>query len=289
MGMKTVIFIVFLFPSLLSAQIDLPPASPDASWTHQLGFTQIDMSYSRPQMRGRKIFGSLVPYHVLWRTGAGESTRIKFSDDIKICGQSVMKGQYALYSIPGPDEWTIILNADATLHGDFGYDQKKDVLRVKVRPTISPKTQESFTVELTDFQADYSAVLRLSWENTIINIPVMTNADSRIMAQINDHLIQKSGGNAGLLNKGAQHYFSQKKDLNQALVWSQKSESIVSDNYNYTYLTTIILEDLKRYADAIHSAERALEIVRKKNMVEEAKHLEEKIAEWTHYLQTIKK
>jgi Protein of unknown function (DUF2911) len=289
MGMKTVIFILFLFPSLLSAQIDLPPASPDASWTHQLGFTQIDMSYSRPQMRGRKIFGSLVPYHVLWRTGAGESTRIKFSDDIKICGQSVTRGQYALYSIPGPDEWTIILNADATLHGDFGYDQKKDVLRVKVIPTITTKTQESFTVELTDFQADYSAVLRLSWENTIINIPVMTNADSRIMAQINDHLIQKSGENAGLLNKGAQYYFSQKKDLNQALVWSQKSESIVSDNYNYTYLTTIILEDLKRYADATQSAERALEIVRKKNMVEEAKHLEEKIAEWTHYLQTTKK
>lgn len=286
---KTFIFILFLLPSFLVAQIDLPPASPDASWTHQLGFTQIDLSYSRPQMRGRKIFGELVPYHVLWRTGAGESTRIKFSDDIKIGGHSVTKGQYALYSIPGPDEWTIILNADATLHGDFGYDEKKDVLRVKVKPTNSPKTHESFTVELTDFQADYSAVLRLSWENTIINIPVVSNADSRIMAQINDNLIQKTTENAALLNKGAQYYFSQKKDLNQALVWSKKSESLVSDNYYYTYLTTIILQDLKRYNDAIKSAERAIEICRNKNMAEEAKYLEEKISEWTHYLQTTKK
>jgi hypothetical protein len=280
MIMKTFIFILFLLPSFLVGQIDLPPASPDASWTHQLGFTQIDLSYSRPQMRGRKIFGALVPYHVLWRTGAGESTRIKFSDDIQIAGQAVKKGQYALYSIPGPDEWTIILNADATLHGDFGYDEKKDVIRVKVKPTNSPKTHESFTVELTDFQTDYSAVLRLSWENTIINIPVFSNTDSRIMAQIDDNLIQKTGENAALLNKGAQYYFSRKKDLNQALMWSRKSETLAPDNFNYAYLTTNILVGLKHYPEAIKSAEKAIELGKKKDMAEDIKALEAKILEW---------
>jgi hypothetical protein len=289
MVMKTLIFILILLPSFLIAQIDLPPASPDASWTHQMGFTQIGLSYSRPQMRGRKIFGALVPYHVLWRTGAGESTRIKFSEDVVFGGKPVKKGQYGLYSIPGPDEWTIILNTDATLHGDFGYDEKKDVLRVKYKPTISPKTRESFTVELTDFQFDYSAVLRLSWENTIINIPVVSNADSRIMAQINDNLIQKTTENAALLNKGAQYYFSQKKDINQALVWSQKSESLVADNFNYTFLTTKVLEELNRYPEAIKSAEKAVALGKKTDMMEEVKYLEEKISEWTYYLQTIKK
>lgn len=278
--MKSFIFILFLFPSYLDAQIDLPPASPDASWTHQLGFTQIDLSYSRPQMRRRKIFGALVPYNVLWRTGAGESTRIKFSEDIQIAGQAVKKGQYALYSIPGPDEWTIILNADATLHGDLGYDEKKDVIRVKVKPTNSPKTHESFTVELTDFQADYSAVLRLSWENTIINIPVFSNTDSRIMAQIDDNLIQKTGENAALLNKGAQYYFSRKKDLNQALMWSRKSETLAPDNFNYAYLTTNILVGLKHYPEAIKSAEKAIELGKKKDMAEDIKALEAKILEW---------
>lgn len=218
MGMKTCILIVFLIPSFMMAQIDLPPASPDASWNHQLGFTQIDLSYSRPQMRGRKIFGALVPYDVLWRTGAGESTRIKFSEDIVFGGKLVKKGQYGLYSIPGKEEWIIILNQDATLHGDFGYDEKKDVLRVKVKPTNSPTTNESFTIELTDFKPDYSASLEMKWENTSIKVPIMSTADDRIMAQIQENLIVKKVENAGLLNKGAQYYFFNKKDLNQALL-----------------------------------------------------------------------
>lgn len=278
--MKTFIVIILLLPSFLIAQMDFPPASPDASWTHQLGFTQIYLSYSRPHMRGRKIFGSLVPYQILWRTGAGESTRIKFSEDIQIGGQFVQKGQYALYSIPGPEEWTIILNSDATLHGDFGYDEKKDVLRVKVRPINSPTTHESLTIELTDFKSDYSATLQLSWENTIVRLPFVSNADARIMAQIQENLIQKTGENAGWLNKGAQYYFSQKKDLNQALVWSEKSESLAADNFNYAYLTTKILEELKRYPEAIKSAEKALELGKKKDLVGELKFLEDKISEW---------
>jgi len=264
MGMKTFILIVFLIPSFMMAQIDLPPASPDASWTHQLGFTQIDLSYSRPQMRGRKIFGALVPYDILWRTGAGESTRIKFSEDIKIGGQDVKKGQYALYSIPGPDVWTIILNADATLHGDFGYDEKKEVLRIKVKPDKSTATQESFTIELTEFKPDYSAVLQLAWENTIVKVPIVSNADNRIMVQIKENLVIQHVENAALLNKGAQYYFIQKRDPNQALLWSQKSESLAADNFNYVYLTTKILEELKHYTDAIKSAERAVEIGKKK-------------------------
>ncbi|MBK8698761.1 MAG: DUF2911 domain-containing protein [Saprospiraceae bacterium] len=278
--MKTIIILISLLPAFLIAQIDLPPASPFASWTHQLGFTQIDLSYSRPHMRGRKIFGALVPYNVIWRTGAGESTRIKFSEDIQIGGQPIQKGQYALYSIPGPDEWTIILNADATLHGDFGYDEKKDILRFKVKPTNSPTTHESFTIELIDFKSDYSAVLQLRWENTIINIPIVSNADSKIMAQIQENLMAQKVENAGLLYKGAQYYFFNKKDLNQALLWSEKAQLLAVDNFNYILLTTKILEGLKRYPDAIQSAEKALELAKKKDMVDESLQLEQMIAEW---------
>jgi hypothetical protein len=280
MIMKPIIFVIVLLPAFLKAQIDLPPASPDASWNHQLGFTQISLSYSRPHMRDRKIFGALVPYDVLWRTGAGESTRIKFSEDVVFGGQPVKKGQYGLYSIPGKDEWTVILNEDATLHGDFGYDEKKDVHRVKVKPTNSPTSFESFTIELTDFKSDYSAAIQLSWENTIVKVPVVSNADSRIMTQIQESLLTQNAENAAQLNKGAQYYLLQKKDLNQALLWSQKSESLSADNFNYVYLTTKILEELKRYSDAIKSAEKALEIGKKKDKIEEINLLEEKISEW---------
>ncbi len=287
--MKTFIFILFLIPSFLVAQIDLPPASPDASWVHQLGFTQIALSYSRPQMKGRKIFGALVPYDVLWRTGAGESTRIKFSEDIIFGGKPVKKGQYGLYSIPGKKEWTIILNEDATLHGDFGYDEKKDVLRIKVKPFKSAATQESFTIDLKGFKSDYSASLELKWENTTILVPIMSTANDKIMAQIQENLLVKKVENAGLLNKGAQYYFAHNKDLNQALEWSNKSEALAGDNFNFSLLTTNILGRLKRYPEAIKSAEKALELARKKDMTDDVKSLEAMIKEWSAFKSPPKK
>lgn len=278
--MKTAFIIILLFPVLAAAQIDWPPASPDARWMHQLGFTQIELTYSRPQMRGRKIFGSLVPYHEIWRTGAGESTRITFSDDVKLGGESIKKGKYALYSIPGPEEWIIILNEDATLHGDFGYDEKKDALRFRVKPLKSPAMHESFTIELTDFTADYSATLQLSWENTIINIPVQSNADTRIMAQIEEQVLNKKSDNPSLLHKAAQYYYTQRKDLNQALVWSQQSETLKPENFDYTFLSVKILEALNRIPDALLTAEKAIETGMLQNRNDEVSILRQKISTW---------
>ena len=278
--MKKLLNLLVLLPLSLMAQIDLPPASPDASWTHQLGFTQIEMSYSRPQMRGRKIFGSLVPYNQLWRTGAGESSRITFSEDIYFGGELVKKGKYAIYSIPSPREWTIILNNDATLHGDFGYDEAKDALRIKVKPVKSETKSESFTIDLVDFQTDYSASLRINWENTSVFIPVKSMADQKVMDQIQNTLVTQKSENAGLLHKGAQYYLAQKKDLNQALEWSLRSEALAPNVFNHMYLTTKILEELKRYQEAILSAEKVIALGKKTNKTEEVQILEEKVMEW---------
>lgn len=278
--MRLLPFIILLFPGFISAQIDMPPASPDASWTHQLGFTQIQLAYSRPQMRGRKIFGALVPFNEIWRTGAGESTRITFSDDIKLGGKPIKKGKYALYSIPGPEEWTIILNEDATLHGDFGYDEKKDALRFKVTPQKSPTSFESFTIDLTEFQANYSATLQLCWENTIIKIPVESNADDRIMAQIEESMLNKKSENPALLHKAAQYYLWQGKDLKQALAWSEESEALKPDNFDYIYLSVKILEALHRIPEAMRAAEKAIETGIKNNRTEEVSVLRQKISTW---------
>jgi hypothetical protein len=278
--MRLLPFIILLFPGFISAQIDMPPASPDASWTHQLGFTQIQLAYSRPQMRGRKIFGALVPFNEIWRTGAGESTRITFSDDIKLGGKPIKKGKYALYSIPGPEEWTIILNEDATLHGDFGYDEKKDALRFKVTPQKSPTSFESFTIDLTEFRANYSATLQLCWENTIIKIPVESNADDRIMAQIEESMLNNKSENPALMHKAAQYYLWQGKDLKQALAWSEESEALKPDNFDYTYLSVKILEALHRIPEAMRAAEKAIETGIKNNRTEEVSVLKQKISTW---------
>lgn len=267
-------------PFCLSAQIDMPPSSPDATWVHQLGFTQIDLSYSRPQMRGRKIFGNLVPYNELWRTGAGESTRINFNDDIFFAGQKVKKGKYAIYSIPNPKEWTIILNSDATLHGDFGYDETKDVLRVKIKPERSAEKSESFVIDLIDFQPDFSAVLQMKWDNTLIKIPVKSLTEDKILAQIEETLIRNKSENAGLLLKGAQFYYQLGKDKLQALEWAKKADSITTGNFSNVFLMAMISGDLNKYEEAIKSAEKAIQIGKKQNKTEEVMRLEEKITSW---------
>ena len=117
----------------------------------------------------------------------------------------------------------------------------------------------------------------MKWENTTINVPIKSTADDRIMAQIQENLIVKKVENAGILNKGAQYFFSQNKDLNQALEWSITSETLSVDNINYSVLTANILERLKRYPEAIESAQKALELARKKDMTDDVKNLEEKI------------
>ncbi len=279
---KAIVVILVLLPGFLLAQIDMPPASPIANWTHQLGFSQIELHYSRPHRRGRKIFGKLVPYNVLWRTGAGESTRITFSEDIKFGSKWVKAGKYALYSIPGHDEWIVILNTDATLHGDIGYDDKKDALRIKVASQITKETYESFTIELVDFTPDYKASLELKWENTAIKIPICSNADSLIMDQIKENLIDATSTSPAISYRAALYYFTNNKDLSQALQWSQLAAKTDQENFNYIELYAKLLESLERYAEAITAGERALEIARASNSIEEIPFLEEKIKEWKH-------
>lgn len=280
MSMKYLLILLLLIPMISVAQIDFPPASPDATWNHQLGFTQVSLSYSRPQMRGRKIFGSLVPYNDLWRTGAGESTRITFSEDIIFGDQIVKKGKYGVYSIPNQNEWTIILNEDSSLHGDFGYEEKKDVLRIKVKPSTFKEVQESFTMDLVDFKADYSASLELRWENTSVKIPIKSMADGKVMAQIEEVLLVNQSTNPGLLNKGAQYYVNQNKDLNQAAIWSQQSEKFAPDEFNYALLTSKIFSRLKNYPEAIAAAERALELADDDKMAE----IKAQIEDWKKYI-----
>jgi hypothetical protein len=133
---KIALVLLFGICQTVSAQIELktPPPSPEAEWKQKVGFTDISITYERPLMRGRKIFGTLVPFDQIWRTGAGESTRIRFSDDIKFGSQTVKKGYYSLFTIPNPSEWTIILNTDTTSHGTSGYDEKKMYFVSKLSP-----------------------------------------------------------------------------------------------------------------------------------------------------------
>lgn len=280
--MKKIVIMVFGICQMALAQVGLktPPASPGAEWKQKVGFTDISVQYERPLMRGRKIFGALVPFDQIWRTGAGESTRIRFSDDIKFGGMEVKKGYYSLFTIPNLSEWTIILNTDTTSHGTSDYDEKKDVFRIKVKPETTARVYESFSITLEDIMPNYSANLYLNWENTQIKIPIQSNADAIVMNEINTKINTEKLVDAKFFNNAAQYYFANKKDLKQALVWSKKSEELVNDNYMYANLTTKILEEQKEYAAAITSAQKTIELAAKKNVKSVVENWQKKLTEW---------
>jgi Protein of unknown function (DUF2911) len=282
---KVLIFTFFilhftLFINKPKAQLSTPPPSPEAEWKQRLGFTFVSLVYERPLMRGRKVFGELEPFGKVWRTGAGDCTTIKFSDDIEFGGQRVKKGKYSLFTIPDPTEWTVILNTDTTQHGAFNYDDKKDVLRIKIKPETVAKVQESFTIELTDIQKDYTGTLALTWENTTVRIPIKSYADEQIMADIQDKIIVKKTENANLYYNAAGYYLNTGRDLKTALEWSQKAEAMDKENFYYVNQSTKILEKLKDYKGAIASAKRTIEIGNKKGIKTASANWQKKVDEW---------
>lgn len=149
-----------------------PPLSPEATFTQQFGESQITVQYARPSARNRKIFGGIVPFDSLWRTGAGECTTLNFKEDIIIGDKKLAAGKYSLFTIPRADEWTIILNSDVSMHGIFGYDSKKDVHRFTVKSVKTERFYETFTLEINDFTQQGGASLNLIWENTLVKIPL---------------------------------------------------------------------------------------------------------------------
>ena len=259
---------------------ETPPPSPEASFTQQLGSGEIKVNYSRPLARGRKIFGGLVPFDSLWRTGASGASTIDLTGEIIIGDKAFNAGKYALFTIPGEKEWSIIINADTTLHGAFGYDIKKDIHRFKILPVKTDKFYEAFTIGLNEITSRGDGFLTLSWENTMIKIPLKNPVDEKIMAEINTRLINNKEQNTELLYQSANYYYSTGRDLKLAAVWAADAEKADKENFNYPNLLQKILADLKDYKGAIRAAKRAIVLGEKKNMTNSVTALKKRIAEW---------
>jgi tetratricopeptide (TPR) repeat protein len=170
-------------------------------------------------------------------------------------------------------------NYDAKAGGRL-HDEKKDAIRVKIKPLKSIEWYESFTIELKDFTPEYKATLELKWENTIIRIPVNSHADHKIVRQIDQNLVQKTSSNPSLMYTAAQYYYSAKKDMNQALQWAEQATEFAKENFDYILLNTKILVALNRYPEALATAERALELGKKANRTEDVRLLSRDIEEW---------
>ena len=161
-------------------QLRTPRPSPKASVMQTIGLTDMTITYSRPGVKGRQIWGALVPYGTVWRTGANEATTISFSDDVTINGQPLPKGTYSLHTIPGRDQWTIIFNKVANQWGSFKYDMAQDALRVTARPEKSP-FQEWLSFDVTQTSAD-AATVAMRWENVAVPFTVSTNTTQKVVS-----------------------------------------------------------------------------------------------------------
>ena len=278
----TIILVVFSTSLFSQEKISFltPPPSPEASITQQLVKGKITITYSRPLARGRKIFGGLVPFDSLWRTGAGGATTIHLTEDIILGDKTLYAGKYALFTIPAEKEWTIIINADTSLHGSDDYDITKDIHRFKVKAEKSNSFSEAFTIELNEITNRGDGFLNLSWENTLVKIPIKSVVDEKIMSEINTRLINSKEQNAELFFEAANYYYTTGRDLNQAASWAAAAEKADTENFNYPYLLQKILADLKDYKAAIPVAIRAIAIAQKGKKTSYVNALKKRVAEW---------
>lgn len=199
-------------------KVEFPPPSPGCTLKQRVGLTDIEIIYSRPSVKGRTIFGGIVPYGEVWRTGANASTKISFGTDVKLNGHAVPAGQYALYTIPGENEWTIIIYKNTSLGGSFGYDQKDDLLRFKVQPSELQEHVETFTINFTDLR-DESATLYLVWDKTFVPVGIQVEVAGKVLAQIDAAMASPEKQSAGLYYNAANFYFNHGQDLKKALSW----------------------------------------------------------------------
>lgn len=151
-------------------QDEKPAPSPTATFSQKVGLTEVTIVYSRPSKKGRTIMGELVPYGKVWRTGANATTKITFSDDVKIGGKDLAAGTYALFTIPGESEWTIMFSKDIK-SGAGGYKESEDAVRVKVESIKIAETVETFLINIEDNKPN-SAIIELLWESTLVQIPL---------------------------------------------------------------------------------------------------------------------
>ncbi len=264
--MKKYIFTIVasLIVSVTYSQLNLPNASPDASFKQQVGFTDIEIKYSRPSSRGRAVFGGLVPYGELWRTGAHDATTIQFSDTVSLNENTIPKGTYSLFTIPNENEWTIVINKDAEMHGTSEYAQDQDVLRFSVKPKKSSRFYETFTIEINDVTKD-GANLFLIWENTEVKIAIQSNSDKRVVAEINDRINIKKEDRPSLYYQSSLYYFTNSKDIKQAYTWIQVANS-KSQEASYLQLQAKIEAALGDYPAAIKTLKQSSELAKTKKM-----------------------
>jgi tetratricopeptide (TPR) repeat protein len=236
--------------------IRTPQPSPTQSVKQDFGISSVELVYSRPGMKGRKIFGDLVPWGKVWRTGANSATRIKFTDDVTIGGQQLKAGEYAIYTVPNEKEWEIIINKGSA---DWGtnYKQEDDIFRVKANAVKLDQPVETFTMQFANIKPN-SADLQLMWEKTMVSVPITTDIDKKIMADIDRIMSTDSRP----YFQAAMYYLETGRDLNQAVAWFDKAIEQNAEGYWVYHQKANALAKLGKKSEAKTTAQKSMELAR---------------------------
>ena len=261
-----------------NAQIQAPQASPSAKIEQTVGLTDVTIEYSRPGMRGRTIFGDLVPYGKIWRTGANANTKITFSDDLKINGKELKKGSYSIYTIPNKDSWEVMFYSSTDNWGvPQEWDESKVALKATAETMEMPMPMESFTILIDDLKND-SASLNFIWENTIAMLKMEFPTDAKTMASIEKVM---NGPTANDSFAAGSYYHEAGKDLEKAHKWVSKAAEMAGDQAFWILRRKSLIEaELGKKDQAIETAKKSLASAEKANNADYVKMNKESIAEW---------
>lgn len=255
--MKKIIITAAAVFALLSAdaQLRTPAPSPTQTIKQDFGLASVELSYSRPAMKGRKVFGDLVPFGKVWRTGANSATTINFGEEVTIGGKKIPAGKYGLLSIPDKNSWTLIISKQLDVTSPAAYKQDMDVVRVDAKTMKMDDNMESFTMQFANVKPT-SCELHIMWENTAVALPISVDVETKVMAQI-DQLMNKD--NRPYFN-AAMYYLDNGKDLNQALAWFDKAVEAQPTAFWIHHQRANCLAKLGKKEDAKKAAEKSKEL-----------------------------
>ncbi len=243
-----------------SAQVKLPPASSAQTVTQGLGIGTVTLKYNRPNINGRDVFGGLVPYDEVWRTGANNVPTLIFDSPVTIAGTQVAAGTYGLLTIPGKKNWTIILSKNSEQWGAYTYKQEEDLLRFDVAPERLKKPVETFTISFSDVQPQ-GARLNIAWEKTQVSFDLVVDQDAEIMASIAEAM----KGDKKPYFQAAQYYYKNDKDIQKALEWVNEADKSPNPAPYIKYWKALIQLKAGDKAGAIATATEGVELAKQQN------------------------
>jgi hypothetical protein len=253
---KLLIIIAIVAGNFVYAQtLNTPQPSTTQTIKQNFGLASVELSYSRPNLKGRKAIGELVPFGKVWRTGANSATTLTFGDDVTIGDKKIAAGKYGLLSIPDKDNWILIITKQLDVTSPSAYKESEDVVRVNVKPIALANKIETFTMQFGNVKGS-SCDLQLMWENTALALPISTDVETKVMAQI-DNIMNKD--NLPYFN-AAMYYMDNGKDLNQALVWFTKAADQNPSAYWVMHQKANCLAKLGKKQEAIAAATKSLQL-----------------------------